>query len=539
MGESTAAKAVQKLTGMWWPDADPDKLRKVADAWEAMATAIDNVTVPTNQAAAAIVANNHGPAIDAFGKFWGQYYGGKDSAGKGKGWLPETADACRSLAKALRDFATEVDKAIKKLEEEATIVGATLVAGTALAFFTAGLSEAAAGGAAAAIVATAAGLGVTVSETIATIAATVLVGAAFGAVEAITVDLAVAQPIRVEFFDDGGYSFNEALDSAETGGIMGGAGGGLGAGGKALAAAAEGADNASVALAGLAKVANAADTLPGRMVTGAGLSYGYDAAFKTGPVMPLDLILGAVGGAAGPRSSTKRPEVPAPTEPTGGVRPGTSGANLTPDRVPPSSEGIPAGDLKAEYATLSDPEALPKYEQIRAMTDDVPRIAENLEIDENIVAKAKEHLFLTKHKVQFGPGKAVDGEYFSAHSSLATYWLRARNWNVSESTAGIVRGIIAHEYVESLLMKAGLPYRSEDPSAWVDDYKPLPGNVGAHELAPESGSSFDHTLDGTLKHWRGLGIEPPDVPIAKNLSNIDLLAQSALEWWHANEQKSH
>ncbi|ARF78231.1 hypothetical protein ACIG0C_11860 [Kitasatospora aureofaciens] len=85
MGESAAAKAVQKVTGMWWPDADPDKLRTVADAWEAMATAIDNVTAPTNQAAAAIVANNHGPAIDAFGKFWARYYGGKDAAGKGKG----------------------------------------------------------------------------------------------------------------------------------------------------------------------------------------------------------------------------------------------------------------------------------------------------------------------------------------------------------------------------------------------------------------------------------------------------------------------
>ncbi|MGW3042922.1 WXG100-like domain-containing protein [Kitasatospora sp. NPDC001159] len=300
MGESTAAKAVQKLTGMWWPDADPDKLRKVADAWDAMATAIDNVTVPTNQAAAAIVVNNHGPAIDAFGKFWGQYYGGKDSAGKGKGWLPETADACRALAKALRDFAHEVDKAIKKLEEEAAIVGATLVAGTALAFFTAGISEGIATGAAASIVATAGSLGIAVSETIATIATTVLVGAAFGAVEAITVDLAVAQPIRVELFDDGGYSAKEALDSAETGGIMGGAGGGLGAGGRVVSTAAEVSDNASVALAAAGKVASAADTIPGRMVTGAGLTWGYDATFQTGPVMPLDIVLGAVGAAAGP-----------------------------------------------------------------------------------------------------------------------------------------------------------------------------------------------------------------------------------------------
>ncbi|MFF9645501.1 WXG100-like domain-containing protein [Kitasatospora aureofaciens] len=317
MGESAAAKAVQKVTGMWWPDADPDKLRTVADAWEAMATAIDNVTAPTNQAAAAIVANNHGPAIDAFGKFWARYYGGKDSAGKGKGWLPETADACRALAKALRDFAHEVDKAIKKLEEEAAIVGGTLVVGAALAIVTFSISADIAAATAAGIVATAAAVGVTVSEAIATIAATVLVSAAFGAVEAITVDLAVAQPIRVELFGDGGYSLTEAADSAKTGGIMGGAGGGLGAGARVVTTAAETTENASVALASLAKVANAADTVPGRMITGAGLTYGYDTAFKTGPVMPLDLVLGAVGSAAGPRarSTESAPYVPRHAKP--------------------------------------------------------------------------------------------------------------------------------------------------------------------------------------------------------------------------------
>ncbi|MFI8457902.1 hypothetical protein [Kitasatospora sp. NPDC085464] len=80
MGESTVAKAVQKVTGMWWPDADPDKLRKVAH---------------------------------------------------------------------------EVDKAIKKLEEEAAIVGGTLVVGAALAFVTFGISADTA--------ATAASVGVAVS----------------------------------------------------------------------------------------------------------------------------------------------------------------------------------------------------------------------------------------------------------------------------------------------------------------------------------------------------------------------------------------
>lgn len=539
MSKSSVAKAVQKVTGMWWPDADSGKLRKVADAWDAMATAIDNVTVPTNKAAAAIVANNHGPAIDAFGKFWGRYYGGKD-----KGWLPETAAACRALAKALREFADAVDKAIDKLEEEAALVAGTLLVGTALAIVTVGISEGAALAASATIVATAASLGVTVSETVALIAATVLVGATFGGLEAITVDLAVAQPIRVELFGDGGYSLDEVNEAAKSGEIMGAAGGALGAGGRVVIRAADSAEAAApLALSSLAKAATAAETLPGRMAVGAGLTYAYDSTFQTGPVMPLDLITGAVGAAAAPRGPAKRPRVSASDEVPlgGGVYPGTTGANLTPDH--PSGAKPPAGgDLREEYLSLGDQEALPEYAKIRAMTDDVPRIAENLEIDESVVARAKEHLFLTKHTVQFGPGdKVVEGEYFNAHQQLSNSWLRARNWNVTDMTKGIVRGIIAHEYVESILMQADLPYRSSDPSAWVNgsDYVPRPGNVGAHDLAPKSGSGFPLTLEGTLAHWKELGIRPPDVPIAKDLSNLDLIAQSILEWWHANAQESH
>ncbi|WP_031066561.1 hypothetical protein [Streptomyces sp. NRRL WC-3742] len=538
MSKSSVARAVQKVTGMWWPDADPGKLRKVADAWDAMATALDNVTVPTNKAAAAIVANNHGPAIDAFGKFWGRYYGGKD-----KGWLPETAAACRALAKALREFAEAVDKAIEKLEEEAALVAGTLLVGTALALVTLSLSEGAALAASAAIVATAASVGVTVSETVALIAATVLVGATFGGLEAITVDIAVAQPIRVELFGDGGYSLDEVNEAAKSGEILGAAGGALGAGGRVAIRAADSAEAAApLALSGLAKAATAAETLPGRMAVGAGLTYAYDTTFQTGPVMPLDLIAAAAGAGAAPRRPAGRSKVAMPEEPQplGGVHPGTTGANPAPDRVASAAAAVPEGDLRAEYLARSDPDALPKYEKIRAMTDDVARIADNLEIDESIVAKAKEHLFLTKHKVQFGPGdKVVEGEYFNAHEEIADYWLRSRNWNATDMTKGIVKGIIAHEYVESILMAAGVPYRTAVESAWADPYDLHPSNVGAHELAPESMSGFPLTLEGTLKHWQKLGITPPDVPIADNLSNLDLLAQSALEWWHANRQESH
>ncbi|MFH9350233.1 hypothetical protein [Kitasatospora sp. NPDC017646] len=529
MGESAAAKAVQKVTGMWWPDADPDKLRTVADAWEAMATAIDNVTAPTNQAAAAIVANNHGPAIDAFGKFWSRYYGGKDAAGKGKGWLPETADACRALAKALRDFAHEVDKAIKKLEEEAAIVGGTLVVGTALAIVTFSISADIAAATAAGIVATAASVGVAVSEAIATIAATVLVGAAFGAVEAITVDLAVAQPIRVELFGDGGYSLTEAVDSAQTGEIMGAAGGGLGAGARVVTTAAEGTENASVALAGLAKVANAADTVPGRMITGAGLTYGYDTAFKTGPVMPLDLILGAVGSAAGPGGSTpkRRPSF------TGAE---ANGFSRKPDGTPEpwvSDSGSPYvhDPFSSEPINLK---AVRLYEEYRTRTDDVAEVALETKVDPRIVEVAKKNLMVNRHDVQVGPGEenVMKDVYFEPE------WEIARRWNAAvkgikgpADTVDILRTVLAHEYIEAKLFEAGLPYLPSHPDCWEDGIRPVahPEHFSAHQMAPNSFNKLDFssdTLVSSLWIWKKYGIEVPPIPIADDLSNLDVLVDA-------------
>lgn len=390
MGESAAAKIVRKTTGMWWPDADPGKLRKAAAAWDAMATAIDNVTAPTSQAAAALIENNHGPAMNAFATFWHRYYEG------GKGWLPDSAKACRNLAEALRKFADEVDKAVKKLEEEAAIVGASLVAGTALAFFTAGLSEAAAGVATAGVIAAAEALGVAVSETIAAIAGTVLTGVVFGAVEAVTVDLAVAQPIRVSF-GDGGYSLTEALSAAETGGVMGGAGSGLGAGGRVVATAAESADSASVALAAAGKLAAAADTIPGRMVTGAALTAGAGEVFQTGPVMPLDLVLGAVGGAAAPgRAKTPHTD----TE-------GWAGAGWVAE--------------PSEFAGKA-------YEQIRATDNkvDLPKIAKTTGVDETVLRQIKAHLFRSQHEVATGPLTTKKGLFTPATTSPRTGWTPRR-----------------------------------------------------------------------------------------------------------------
>ncbi|MFC8515884.1 RNase A-like domain-containing protein [Streptomyces sp. NPDC057257] len=224
-----ARKVVQDLTGMWWPDADEGELRAAARAWRAFADDVDDITPVANRAARELIEDNKGESIDAFDRFWRRYYD------HGRGWLKDLADAARDMAKALDAYADAVHGAKKHLEHELEIVGATLVAGTALAVFTAGLSEGAAAAAAAGVTELAASLGVAVTEEVAAIAGTTLATAAFGGVESITVDLAIAQPTAMALGEQtGGINLDEARQAGVYGALLGGA---LGGGGSAIRAA--------------------------------------------------------------------------------------------------------------------------------------------------------------------------------------------------------------------------------------------------------------------------------------------------------------
>jgi hypothetical protein len=128
-----------------------------------------------------------------------------------------------------RSYADAVHGAKNKLEHELEIVGATIVAGTALAVFTAGISEGAAVAATATVTELAASLGVAVTTEVATLAGTTLATAAFAGIESITVDLAVTQPVAMATGEQpGGLSLDEAREAgaygALTGGLLGGAG---------------------------------------------------------------------------------------------------------------------------------------------------------------------------------------------------------------------------------------------------------------------------------------------------------------------------
>ncbi|MGW3458381.1 DUF6531 domain-containing protein [Streptomyces olivaceoviridis] len=229
--EDKARHILLKL-GLWWPEADSGKLRDAAKAWRAFADSVDDVRAPVHRSASSIIHNNTGESIEAFEKFWGRY--AKDQDG---GWLSDLAKSSREMAKALEKFADAIDDAINKLWTQIGIDAAVIAGGVTLAFFTAGLASGAAVAAADAVIEFGATMGIAVTTTVAEIAAGTLVAAAFGGVESVAVDLAVAQPLKMATGLQHGLSLDEVNQAAKDGMIFGGA---LGAGGGLLKASMEG-----------------------------------------------------------------------------------------------------------------------------------------------------------------------------------------------------------------------------------------------------------------------------------------------------------
>jgi hypothetical protein len=173
----------------------------------------------------------------------------------------------------------------------------------------------------------------------------------------------------------------------------------------------------------------------------------------------------------------------------------------------------------------STPETEAAYTAIRANPGDVARIAENTGINEEVLAQAKTHLFMTEHDVPIAPGQIAHG-YFTADEETAAQWARAEDGTLNPAQAMRFRSLIAHEYVESRLMESGMPYRSADPEAWDDDYQDFNAqHFGAHEVAPKSS-------DASISQWGDLGLTPPEEPIAPDLSNLDNVVEAARRGLH-------
>ncbi|MEV5509361.1 DUF6531 domain-containing protein [Streptomyces orinoci] len=213
--------------GMWWPDGDPHKCRKAADAWRTFAKAVDDVIKPVDGKSAALIHNNKGEGIEAYAEFWRRYH-----AGPGKGWLDDVAESSRHMAEALDKYADAIDHAIHQIEKRIAIDLAVLGAGIALALASGGALSGAAAGVAAEVISMAGGLGLVVSEAAAEVLGTAVAAAAFGGVESVVVDAAVAQPLQIATGLRDHFSLDELSSSAKDGMISGGLFGGMGASAK-------------------------------------------------------------------------------------------------------------------------------------------------------------------------------------------------------------------------------------------------------------------------------------------------------------------
>ncbi|MGH3684825.1 MAG: WXG100 family type VII secretion target [Pseudonocardiaceae bacterium] len=225
-GSSTSSSSTSdqgKVTnvhfGLWWPSGDPDKLRQAADAWNAIANRMETVTTTLSGAADAVTSANFGTAIDAFAPHW------RRTGGSG-GALPIISGSCRDMAKALSDFAGEIDNARTKILELAAEIAASVVIGVGLAFFTAGLSAEAVAGTTAYIVEAAEALGIELAEQAAAIIARTVVMASMGSLESMATNTIVQLGRNIVFNENhnpfDGFNLDEVTTAGEFGFLVGG-----------------------------------------------------------------------------------------------------------------------------------------------------------------------------------------------------------------------------------------------------------------------------------------------------------------------------
>ncbi|WP_327701771.1 hypothetical protein OG530_07420 [Streptomyces decoyicus] len=165
------------------------------------------------------------------------------------------------------------------------------------------------------------------------------------------------------------------------------------------------------------------------------------------------------------------------------------------------------------------------YESLRATPNhvDVPVMARNTGIDEAVIRQVKTHMIKEQHDVVIRPGESKRG-LFTPRDDLAELWDGARKGTLDADQIVEFRHLMTHEYVESRLMKGGLPYVYDETGLWRwGDEGEFEGRrspkslsaAGAHDLAPNPARG------GFGRQWQKLGLRHPKTDLAADLSNID------------------
>ncbi|MFG1910695.1 hypothetical protein [Kribbella sp. NPDC048928] len=185
-----------------------------------------------------------------------------------------------------------------------------------------------------------------------------------------------------------------------------------------------------------------------------------------------------------------------------------------------------ADELQHEFIEDSTPEEMAQYRRIRE-ADDLDALADHSGMPREVIEEAKQHLFQHQHDVAIGPGDVRHG-YFTPAALYGDLWEKvASGAELTDKNRAEFWSLLAHEYVESKLMAAGLPYLSPDPRAW-DEYgmpDPSPDYPSAHNTAPPSTRSSRTDL---LILW-GSVLEIPrnNLQVAEDLLNLDEVVRVA------------
>lgn len=301
LGDEAVEQVIRHL-GLPWPKADEGRLREMAVAYDRMALALDQAAVGTSPAARSVVAENKGLPIESFAAFWAQYDGNPAA------WLPGTAAACRAQAAALRKLADIVEKQKTILKAEILAVAATILVGAGLLFVPGVNVVSGAAVTAATNVArgAATAAGIAISEAVAAAIGTIVGNAVVGAVFAITLDLAVAQPIKIAMGAQDGYTAENLAKVAAYGAGGGAFAGTMSVGAQQLPKLALPPSLASIT----AKAPAALTSIPGQAFAGAAGNTTVDAVTGN-DVNIFSVLAGAAGGAAGAKATptTARPGI--------------------------------------------------------------------------------------------------------------------------------------------------------------------------------------------------------------------------------------
>ncbi|WP_405463181.1 hypothetical protein [Streptomyces anulatus] len=224
-------------------------------------------------------------------------------------------------------------------------------------------------------------------------------------------------------------------------------------------------------------------------------------------------------------------DLPSVADDTGGLSdnaadPPVHGADNAPDGTKDGSD--PGGGWGgAGWVEQPSAYAAGVYESLRATPNhiDIPMMSRNTGIDKSVLRQVKSHMIRSQYDIVLSPGEWRRGS-FTPRDDLAGLWDGARKGTLSEAQIREFRNLMTHEYVESQLMKAGLPYLKDQAGLWrreadgtyADGGRYSPKSLsaaGAHDLAP-------HPVHGGFgRAWQKLGLKHPRTKLVADLSNLD------------------